>query len=44
MHDLKGRTLRGGLARFGAIGANFLLRMGAIMALARLLSVRPESC
>ena len=38
MHDLKGRTLRGGLARFGALGATFLLRMGAIMALARLLS------
>ena len=38
MHDLKRRTLRGGLARFGATGANFLLRMGAIMALARLLS------
>jgi O-antigen/teichoic acid export membrane protein len=38
MHDLKGRTLRGGLARFGALGATFVLRMGAIMALARLLS------
>ena len=38
MHDLKGRTLRGGLARFGALGATFLLRMGTIMALARLLS------
>jgi O-antigen/teichoic acid export membrane protein len=38
MHDLKGRTLRGGLARFGALGGTFVLRMGAIMALARLLS------
>ena len=38
MHDLKERTLRGGLARFGARGATFLLRMGAIMVLARLLS------
>lgn len=38
MDDLKGRTLRGGLARFGALGATFLLRMGSIMALARLLS------
>jgi O-antigen/teichoic acid export membrane protein len=38
MHDLKGRTLRGGLARFGALGATFLLKIGAIMALARLLS------
>ncbi len=38
MHDLKGRTLRGGLARLGATGANFLLRIGTIMALARLLS------
>jgi O-antigen/teichoic acid export membrane protein len=38
MHDLKRRTLRGGLARFGALAANFVLKMGAIMALARLLS------
>ncbi len=38
MHDLKRRTLRGGLARFGALGGTFLLRMGTIMALARLLS------
>src|SRR5271165_3619175 len=38
MHDLKGRTLRGGLARFGALGATFVLKMGAIVALARLLS------
>jgi O-antigen/teichoic acid export membrane protein len=38
MHDLKRRTLRGGLARFGALGATFVLKMGAIMALARLLS------
>jgi O-antigen/teichoic acid export membrane protein len=38
MQDLKRRTLRGGLARFGALGATFVLRMGAIMALARLLT------
>src|SRR5271166_382482 len=38
MHDLKGRTLRGGLARFGALVGTFVLKMGAIMALARLLS------
>lgn len=38
MHDLKRRTLRGGLARFGALGATFVLKMGTIMALARLLS------
>jgi O-antigen/teichoic acid export membrane protein len=38
MHDLKGQTLRGGLARLGAVGANFLLRIGSLMALARLLS------
>ena len=38
MHDLKRRTLRGGLARFGALGGTFILRMGTIMALARLLS------
>ncbi len=38
MHDLKGRTLRGGLARLCALGANFLLRIGSLMVLARLLS------
>jgi O-antigen/teichoic acid export membrane protein len=38
MHDLKRRTLRGGLARVGAVAANFLLRMGSIVILARLLS------
>jgi O-antigen/teichoic acid export membrane protein len=38
MDDLKRRTLRGGLARFGAVGANFVLRMGSLMVLARLLS------
>jgi O-antigen/teichoic acid export membrane protein len=38
MHDLKRRTLRGGLARVGAVAANFLLRMGSIVVLARLLS------
>jgi PST family polysaccharide transporter len=36
--DLKGKTIRGGLARLGAQGANFLLRVGALMVLARLLS------
>jgi O-antigen/teichoic acid export membrane protein len=38
MHDLKGRTLRGGLARLSALCANFLLRIGSLMLLARLLS------
>jgi O-antigen/teichoic acid export membrane protein len=38
MHDLKARTLRGGLARLCALGANFLLRIGSLMVLARLLS------
>jgi O-antigen/teichoic acid export membrane protein len=35
--DLKGKTVRGGLARLGAQGANFLLRLGSLMVLARLL-------
>ncbi len=38
MKDLKEKTLRGGLARLCAQGANFVLRMGSLMILARLLS------
>ena len=38
MHDLKGKTIRGGLARLCAQGVNFLLRVGSLMILARLLS------
>ena len=37
MKDLKQRTIRGGLARLGAQGANFLIRGGSLMILARLL-------
>jgi O-antigen/teichoic acid export membrane protein len=37
MKDLKERTLRGGFAKVCAQGANFLLRIGALMVLARLL-------
>src|SRR5262245_9378954 len=37
MNDFKGRTLRGGLAKVGAKAADFLLRMGSLMVLARLL-------
>ena len=37
MKDLKEKTIRGGLARLGAQGANFLLRIVALMVLARLL-------
>ncbi len=37
MKDLKQRTLRGGLARVCTQGANFLVRMGSLMILARLL-------
>jgi PST family polysaccharide transporter len=37
MKDLKERTLRGGFAKVCAQGANFILRMGALMVLARLL-------
>jgi O-antigen/teichoic acid export membrane protein len=36
--DLKGKTVRGGLARLGAQGAIMLLRVGSLMVLARLLS------
>jgi O-antigen/teichoic acid export membrane protein len=35
--DLKGRALRGGLAKGGAQASNFLLRIGCLMVLARLL-------
>ena len=38
MHDLKQRTVRGGAARVGAQAANFVLRLGSLMILARLLS------
>jgi PST family polysaccharide transporter len=38
MQDLKERTIRGGVARMCAQAANFLLRVGSLMILARLLS------
>jgi len=37
MQDLKQRTIRGGTAKLLAQGANFLLRIGALMLLARML-------
>jgi len=37
MQDLKEKTIRGGLARLCAQGADFVLRLGSLMALARLL-------
>jgi O-antigen/teichoic acid export membrane protein len=37
MQDLKAKTIRGGLARLLAQGANLLLRVGCLMVLARLL-------
>lgn len=37
MKDLKQRTIRGGVARLCAQGANFLIRLAALMILARLL-------
>lgn len=37
MKDLKERTIRGGVARLSAQGANFLIRVGSLMVLARLL-------
>ena len=37
MKDLKQRTIRGGFAKIGYQGANFLLRMGSLMIMARLL-------
>ena len=38
MQDLKGKTIRGGLARLCAQGVGFLLRVGSLVVLARLLS------
>src|SRR5262245_16483407 len=38
MQDLKQRTIRGGSARLAAQAANFLLRVGSLMVLARLLN------
>jgi len=38
MKDLKEKTIRGGLARLAAQGANFALRTGSMMVLARLLN------
>jgi O-antigen/teichoic acid export membrane protein len=38
MLDLKAQTIRGGLARLSAQGANFALRVGSLIVLARLLS------
>src|SRR5690349_19052644 len=38
MKDLKGRALRGGVAKIGAQALIFLLRIGSVMVLARLLS------
>ena len=35
--DLKARSIRGGTARIGALGANFVIRLGSMMVLARLL-------
>lgn len=40
MKDLKEKTIRGGLARICAQAANFLLRVGSLMVLARLLDPR----
>src|SRR3954468_13038292 len=37
MKDLKERTIRGGFARLLAQGANFFLRIGSLMIMARLL-------
>jgi PST family polysaccharide transporter len=37
MKDLKERALRGGVAKLGSQGASFILRIGSMMALARLL-------
>src|SRR5260221_1323088 len=39
-HDLKGRMARGALASIAGQGTNFVLRMGSMMILARLLSPR----
>jgi O-antigen/teichoic acid export membrane protein len=40
MMDLKQRTIRGGFAKFCSQGANFLLRVGSLMVLGRLLEPR----
>lgn len=40
MQDLKEKTIRGGVARLAAQAANFVLRLGSIMILARLLAPR----
>jgi len=40
MENLKEKTIRGGVARLGAQGANFFLRLGSLMVLARLLGPR----
>ncbi len=40
MQDLKGKVIRGGLARLCAQGAGFALRVGSLMILSRLLSPR----
>src|SRR4026209_147840 len=37
MKDLKERTIRGGVTRLGAQAANFVLRIGSLLVLARLL-------
>ena len=37
MQDLKAKTIRGGLARLWAQGVSFILRVGSLMILARLL-------
>ena len=37
MKDLKEKTIRGGLVRLIAQGANFFLRLGSLVILARLL-------
>ena len=37
-HDLKGRTMRGALVSIAGQGANFVLRIGSMMVLARLLT------
>src|SRR5580698_3395373 len=38
MKDLKEKTIRGGLARLCAQGADFTMRLGSLMVLARLLT------
>src|SRR5580704_15678118 len=40
MKDLKEKTIRGGAARLSAQAANFVLRLGSLMVLARLLGPR----